>query len=813
MKPVKAEFPGALPIDGLVPLDSILRTEELRRRPSRPPDYETENSALAALVQAMADSPRTILQTLADTILKVVHADSAGMSLLTKDEKRFHWAAIAGTWRPHLGRGTPREFGPCGDVLNCNAPLLFTHWERRYPYLLAATPPAEEGLLIPFHVGGKAVGTIWAIAHDDRRKFDAEDLRQLENLGRFASAAYQAVASLDALEQRGGALRQSHTELAHGVVTLQNARDSRRAALNLMEDAIRSRQAMERLNAKVLESEERYRTLFDLGPIAVYSCDASGVIQKFNRRAAELWDREPALGDTDERFCGSFKLFRPDGSVMPHDQCPMAQVVSGTLSGARDAEVLIERSDGSRVTVLVNVRPLKNQGGEITGAINCFYDITERKTAEVMVDSQRQALQRLAEGAPLDDVLGFLIGVVERYSAEGMLASIVPLNEAGTHFQRGIGATLPDAFNSAIEGVAVSSPSGLCADALRRREAVAVCDFNEVAAWQPFGTFLAPYGLRSGWSVPIVSSSGHMLGTFANYYRHTGDPTPQNRELVDMVVRTAAIAIERNQVEQEIARLLAEARQRELELREKQEQLVQAGKLASSGELATGVAHELNNPLNNIGLFVGNLIDRLSVHEIDAGRVSADLHKVLTQVFRAAQIITQLRTFARAARDGHQRIAIHEVIQSAINLVQEPFRLQNIEIALELDPSNPMVLGNHLQLEQVFVNLLTNAHDAMKDCPEKSLSIATVIREQRLQVRLADTGMGIPAEVLPRIFDPFFTTKDVGQGTGLGLSISYGIIKEHRGTITADNRPGPGTILVIELPLAGGDARQESSDR
>lgn len=133
---------------------------------------------------------------------------------------------------------------------------------------------------------------------------------------------------------------------------------------------------------KLRESEERFRTLFELGPVAIYSCDASGVIQNFNRRAVELWGREPASEDTDERFCGSFKLFRADGSFMPHELCPMSEVISGKIPETRDAEVLIERPDGSEVSVVVNIRPLKNKHGEITGAINCFYDITERKAAE-----------------------------------------------------------------------------------------------------------------------------------------------------------------------------------------------------------------------------------------------------------------------------------------------------------------------------------------------------------------------------------------------------------------------------------------------
>jgi PAS domain S-box-containing protein len=192
---------------GAVPLESILCTEELQRRPSRPPDYEKENRTLVVLVSALADLPSTIFQTLAETIHDITQCDSAGLSLLTKDGKtpdvcgqRFYWPAIAGMWGPHVGGGTPRNFGPCGDVLDQNRTLLFRHFERRYPYLMPVIPAAEECLLVPFYVAGKAVGTIWAIMHSDRRKFDAEDNRVMVSLGKFASSAYQALVHIEDLK-------------------------------------------------------------------------------------------------------------------------------------------------------------------------------------------------------------------------------------------------------------------------------------------------------------------------------------------------------------------------------------------------------------------------------------------------------------------------------------------------------------------------------------------------------------------------------------------------------------------------------------
>jgi C4-dicarboxylate-specific signal transduction histidine kinase len=247
----------------------------------------------------------------------------------------------------------------------------------------------------------------------------------------------------------------------------------------------------------------------------------------------------------------------------------------------------------------------------------------------------------------------------------------------------------------------------------------------------------------------------------------------------------------------------AEVQRRELELREKQEQLVQAGKLATLGELTTGVAHELNNPLNNIGLFIGNAIDliELGMADSDAEHILQELHSAMQQVRKATEIISHLRTFGRAASVSREPVAINQVAVRAISLMREQLRLRQIEVDIQFPAEDVVVIGNAIQLEQVFINLLTNARDAMVNSPHKVITMTCMMAAQMVAINVYDSGPGIPAGLEQRIFDPFFTTKEVGAGTGLGLSITYGIIKEHQGTITVENRPGAGAGFSIQLPL------------
>ena len=349
-------------------LESILCTEELFRRPSRRPDYDRENSALVALVAALANSPRTILQTLADKVLEVLSANSAGLSLLTKDEKRFYWAAIAGAWQPHLGGGTPRDFGPCGDVLDHSNPMLFTHWERRYPYLNVAMPLAEEGLLVPFYVSGRAVGTIWVIAHSARRKFDAEDLRLLQSMGRFASAAYQTVEAIDELKLENSARERAEAEL--------------RKLTNSLEVQVRVRtEELELRNKQLHESERSLRSAIDGIPGLVGILAPNGDVETVNRQIFE--------------YCGQsleeLRDWQTNGTVHQEDLPRVAEVFTRSIASGipYQLEQRLRRFDGQYRWFDNRGVPLRDDSGRIVRWYVLLTDIEDRTQAQARLQQMQ----------------------------------------------------------------------------------------------------------------------------------------------------------------------------------------------------------------------------------------------------------------------------------------------------------------------------------------------------------------------------------------------------------------------------------------
>ena len=230
-------------------------------------------------------------------------------------------------------------------------------------------------------------------------------------------------------------------------------------------------------------------------------------------------------------------------------------------------------------------------------------------------------------------------------------------------------------------------------------------------------------------------------------------------------------------------------------------------RLASIGELASGIAHELNNPLTSVIGF-----SQLLLEEDIPQNIKDDLGTIYNEAQRASAIVKNLLTFARKHAPMRQISQINNILEDVLKLRAYEHKVSNIEVEKRLIPDLPEIMIDYFQLQQVFLNIIVNAESAMLEAKGRGkLVITTGQYNNTVKITIADNGPGIARENLRRVFDPFFTTKEVGKGTGLGLSICHGIISEHGGKIYAESVVNEGATFVVELPVNGKpDARRES---
>ncbi|MBN1114865.1 MAG: PAS domain S-box protein [Oligoflexia bacterium] len=274
---------------------------------------------------------------------------------------------------------------------------------------------------------------------------------------------------------------------------------------------------------------------------------------------------------------------------------------------------------------------------------------------------------------------------------------------------------------------------------------------------------------------------------------------PDNRELYASVSLTK-LKLENNDVYMASIRDISATKEMETERENMRKQLYQASKLSSLGEMAGGIAHELNNPLAVIQSYTDQLEGICTGDNNEY--VTKCLEGINNNIQRMVIIISQLRSFSRQESSEVTKINLNNLIEVSLTLVERQFANRNIHIIKNYPKNDIIIIGAQSQLEQVLINLFINARDAMEQSPVKTLTIMTEISGQTANILIRDTGNGIKDSVREKIFNPFFTTKEVGKGTGLGLSVSYNIVKEHKGRITIDkSEPGKGTTFRISFPL------------
>lgn len=243
------------------------------------------------------------------------------------------------------------------------------------------------------------------------------------------------------------------------------------------------------------------------------------------------------------------------------------------------------------------------------------------------------------------------------------------------------------------------------------------------------------------------------------------------------------------------------------QLQNAQSSMIQAGKLAVLGEVSSGLAHELNNPLTTVAGYLEFIREALQARQasaLDFDELEDYLQKIERNVNRMKLIVRHIMEFARESKPVKQPRPLNDVIEKSFILINEQLRLKNIDIQLDLCPALVAPIDES-RMEQVFINLLSNARDAILEAHGETggtIQIRSrVLSGSELEIEISDNGIGMTEEIKSRIFNPFFTTKEVGKGTGLGLSISHGIVRDHGGSICCASERGKGTTFQIRLPL------------
>lgn len=250
-------------------------------------------------------------------------------------------------------------------------------------------------------------------------------------------------------------------------------------------------------------------------------------------------------------------------------------------------------------------------------------------------------------------------------------------------------------------------------------------------------------------------------------------------------------------------------------------QLVQAGKMATLGEMTAGVAHELNQPLSVIKTASSFLLSRAEKGEsVQPEVLKAMIREIDSHVDRASVMVQHIRDFGRMSPPSLVDVRVNEIIVRALDSFSQQLRLRQIEVIRDFAPKLPTVSADPNRLEQVLINLLLNARDAIEEKREQhsapasqdQITVRSSLGLEYVKIEVRDTGIGIPADVRDRIFEPFFTTKKVGQGTGLGLAISYGIIQDFHGRIDLESVVGEGSNFIVQIPVSGTVHAKQDSD-
>ncbi|HET8701805.1 MAG TPA: response regulator, partial [Nitrococcus sp.] len=552
-----------------------------------------------------------------------------------------------------------------------------------------------------------------------------------------------------------------------------------------------------RTEAALRESEAHYRQLVEFLPVAVYTCKVpSGSITFCNDRAVELWGRAPEIGGA-ERFCGSFKCYRPDGAFLPRDQTPMALAVQkGQIF--RDQEVIAERPDGTRIIALVNIDLIRDERGQVVGALNVFADITERRQNENLLMEQKRLLEMIALGAPLNDCLASLCAAVPRLNPRTR-ASILIADEERQRFSRSITPNLAS-FGRGLKGAPINDLAiGTCGETVFHVRPITCQDIANDDRWsREWRDLCVANGILACHSAPIVGVDGLPLGSFMLCFDEPQKPSEWERRLAEFGSHIASVALERDRASRAL-------RESERHLR------ALSGSLEQQVEMRTA---ELQRQAGRLRRLAAELT---STEQRERKRLAAILHDGLQQLLVAAKMRLGL------ARGQVQDPAVRSTIEGAGELLDQAVdssrdltrqlrppvlyegglipalhwlaselpKLHDLQVAIEAQEAEPALSDDAKAL--LFESVRELLFNVAKHAGVKEAAVRVRSDARWLRITVVDEGAGFDIETAAQAQDP--------QQPGLGLFSIRERLAVLSGGVAIESSPGQGTRIALTIPL------------
>ncbi|MGC1637811.1 MAG: PAS domain S-box protein, partial [Candidatus Acidiferrales bacterium] len=742
-----------------------------------------------------------------------------------------------------------------------NVPMLFTHWERRYLNFSRTMPVTEEGLFVPFYANGKPVGTIWAFAHDNRRRFDAEDLRLLERTSRFASAACQVLESIENLKLENAAREKAETavrELANG-----------------LEAQVRVRtQELERSTRELAEANEDLRFQVDLLqqiPVAAWTLRPDGTPDFVNRNWLEY------SGQTLDYVQSNSDAWMT--AIHPEDREAASKSICDGIRSGQDftMEARFRRvQDGAYRWHLNRAAALRDAEGNLLRFVCTSTDIEDQKQSQ---ENLRRAVEtnRLIVDTALDAVITMdAQGAITDWNKQAEIVFGWSNKEViGQHMSDLI---IPERLRMAHErGLRHFLATGDGPILRRRIEVTAIrrngVEFPAELEVSPmslgknwyFGAFirditdskLAEKRLRESelnlrqmtetipemlWSATAEGtidycnarvldytgfSADEIMGSGWTKLLHPDDVERTARTWRACVTTGAPYRVEIRTFHaadrtyrwcvtsalpllDQQGRILKwygtvvdmhDWRHAQEELRNTQAELARVARVMTMGELTSSIAHEVNQPLFGIMTNTDTCLLMLSTDPPDIDGARETTQRTMRDANRASDVIKRLRALYSKKDPSPELMDLNQATREVISLSLSDLERWQVIVLQELADNLPLVVADRVQVQQVIMNLVRNASDAMSNVDDRprELLIRTEREEgDRVQLSVKDAGVGFEPQAADRLFEAFYTTKN--DGMGIGLSISRSIIEAHEGRLWATANDGPGATFSFSIP-------------